>query len=163
MNTNLSDIRNTLINSLLSYNQIKNDEDLRQSDIGSLGRHICDYDNILRNYATHVDKTLKHKRIMKAIFFGLSVFTMFACIIIIGVCVIYLLSNICNQNFDILDYLAPSITAITSFLTVYIIIPKIIAKYLFNSKEDEVMKNIIASIQEYDKYIRDSLHNKNTK
>lgn len=160
MSNNLSEIKTALINGLSTSNKIKNDEDLRQSDIGSLGRHISDYDNILRNYATHVDKTLKHKRIMKAIFFGISAFTMVSCVLIVGVCVLYLLNNIFNESFDILNYATPAITAITSFLTVYIIIPKIIAKYLFNSKEDDAMKNIIASIQDYDKYIRNSLHNK---
>lgn len=158
MDNNSPEIKTVLINGLSSSNKIKNDDDLRQTDIGSLGRHISDYDNILRNYANHVDKTLKHKRTMKIIFFGISVFTMFSCILIVGLCIFHLLKNILDDGFDILDYIAPTVTAITSFLTVYIIIPKIIAKYLFNSKEDDAMKNIIASIQDYDKYIRDSLH-----
>lgn len=160
MNNNSPITFEDLIGRLSSNNQIKNDDGLRDRDINSLTQHINDYDDILRNYAIHVDKTLKHKRRMKITFFAISIITMLACISIIVVFIAHLLKNSCDENFDALNYIAPAITSITSFLTVYIIIPKIIAKYLFNSKEDESMKAIISSIQKYDKYIRDSLSNK---
>ena len=149
-----------LIDGLLSSNQILNDEGLRQNDINSLGKHIRNYDDILYNYAKHVDKTLRHKRIMKFWFFLISLSIMFICMLSTAICVVFLCVSIYNGSFDVMDFLTPTVTAIISFLTVYIIIPKIIAKYLFNSKEDKEMKSIIVSIQKYDKYIRNSLHKK---
>ena len=155
-----------LINRLSSNNKIENDFELNhsllQEDIESLGKHIIDYDNILRNYSNHVDKTLQHKRIMKIWFFVMSLLIVFACTAITIICIICLIHNIGDTDFNIIDYIVPTITSITSFLTVFIIIPKIIAKYLFNSKEDESMKEIIASIQEYDKYIRGIYTNNKT-
>lgn len=156
-----------LLNRLSSDNKVENDSglnrDLREKDIDSLGNHINDYDNILRNYSNHVDKTLYHKRIMKICFFTMSILIVIACTVITIICIICLLCNIGDTNFNIIDYIIPTITSITSFLTVFIIIPKIIAKYLFNSKEDESMKEIISSIQEYDKYIRGSYSKDKTK
>ena len=155
-----NDLRFNLISHLLDSQQLRSDDDLEDLALKSLGKHTQDYDTILRNYSTHVEKTLQHKRIMKVIFFGLSVFTMLSCVALIVVCIGILLFNIPKENFDVIDYIAPTITAITSFLTVYVIIPKIIAKYLFNSKEETAMKDIITSIQNYDKFLRDSLHQK---
>lgn len=156
-----SEERFNLISNLLDSQQLRSDNDLKNLDIKSLGQHIGDYDTILRNYSTHVAKTLKHKRVMKIAFFCLSVFAMLVCVVLIIICVCLLLFNITKENFDVFDYVTPTITAITSFLTIYIIIPKIIAKYLFNSKEDKAMRKIISSIQDYDKYVRDSLHKNN--
>lgn len=152
---------NDLLNTLMPDNQIDNDSDLRKVDMDSLSKHIKDYDDILRNYAKYVDETLSQKRKMKNMFFIVSILTMIFCVIIVAICVKCLLDNFYNPEINALNYIVPTLTAIASFLTVYIIIPKIIAKYLFNSKEDKAMKDIISSIQEYDKYIRDSLHNKN--
>lgn len=67
-----------------------------------------------------------------------------------------------DTDFNVQDYIIPVVTAISSFLTVFIIIPKIIAEYLFNSSEDAVMKDIVSIIQDYDKYVRDNLSKSST-
>lgn len=124
-------------------------------------RHSINYDEILSDYTTHVNKTLKSKRIMKIIFFVISVSIMVLSIIFLIWGGFFVASQSKSENFNIQDYLIPAISALTSFLTVFIIIPKIIAKYLFNSKEDSAMKDVIESIQNYDKNVRKELIKKN--
>lgn len=66
-----------------------------------------------------------------------------------------------RENFDVKNYIVPFITAISSFLTVFIVIPKIIAKYLFDNSEEAVMQKMITSIQDYDRFIRSNLFEEN--
>lgn len=147
-----------LLDGISQSNQIKNDNDLRKQDIKSLGQHTEDYDTILRNYSTHVEKTLCYKRRMKTVFFIMSIIIMVTCIVLVCICIYNLLTNISEKDYNVINYIAPTITSITSFLTIYIVIPKIIAQYLYDSKEETAMREIISSIQEYDKYVRKSLN-----
>lgn len=151
-----------LYRSLISANavQVSDDSELRNKDYESLGRHGQQYSKILESYSNHLNYTLSFKRTMKKVFFWVAIAIMALCIIgviIFGTVVVF---NANNEEFNIQDYLIPLFTALTSFLTVFIIIPKIIAKYLFNSNEDDVMKNVVSSIQDYDKYVRGDLRNK---
>lgn len=141
--------------------RLKNDNQLLDGrDRTSLKMHSYNYDNILNSYTIHVSKTLNTKRIMKNVFFWLSftIMTLFSLAVV--ACPIIFLIKSKTVEVNILDYIAPAITELTSFLTVFIVIPKIITKYLFNSNEDNVMKDIVSSIQKYDKYVRNNLQNK---
>lgn len=156
--------RRQLLNSLSSSIRVSNDDELLDArDKKSLKSHSYNYDNILSEYSSHVSKTLKTKRFMKLFFFWLSILVMIFCIVfIVGSVIVIFSESKNNSNFSIEDYIIPSFTALSSFLTIFIVIPKIIAEYLFNSNEDSVMKDIVSSIQEYDKYIRKDLHNTET-
>lgn len=138
---------------------IKSDDDLDRHDEISLFKHNESYDSILNDYTKHVSKTLQAKRWMKKVFYWIAVIIMIISFLYIIICSIIIITNLSsNLSFNLQDYLAPLISAVVSFLTVFIIIPKIIAEYLFNSGEDSSMQNIIASIQEYDKFVRGDLH-----
>lgn len=143
--------------------RVKSDDDLKKRDIDSLKKHTDDYDTILNSYSDHVSKTLKSKRIMKCVFFWLSFSIMSLFSLLIIACPILFLIKPTTGNARLLDYIVPAITALTSFLTVFIVIPKIIAKYLFNSNEDTVMKDVVSSIQKFDKYVRNGLRGKSKK
>ncbi len=139
---------------------VPNDSALRDKDYENLGKHGQQYTEILDTYSKHLNKTLSLKRLMKKVFFWVAVGIMGFCILGIIAFVIVVAANAKNENFNIQDYIVPLFTSITSFLTVFIVIPKIIAKYLFNSNEDDVMKNVVSSIQDYDKFVRGDLRNK---
>lgn len=150
----------SLLSSYLSSSTRLNDDDelLEERDKKSLKKHSYNYDDILSGYTTHVIKTLKSKRIMKIVFYGISVAIMVSsvCFVIWGG--VFVADQSKNSDFDLYNYIVPVISALTSFLTVFIVIPKIIAKYLFNSNEDTSMKDIIESIQNYDKDIRKEIN-----
>lgn len=56
------------------------------------------------------------------------------------------------------------VTAIgTAFISSFIIIPKIITKYLFNPEEEKHMRKIVQNIQKYDLKIRKYIRDYNTK
>lgn len=133
-------------------------KDLGIKDSDSLSRHSENYDDILKNYTNHVSETLKSKRNMKLAFFIVALSTMGLTVLSIAACVIIIAINAQNESFDVQDYIVPVVSALVSFLTTFIVIPKIIAEYLFNSNEDSVMKDIVSSIQDYDKFIRNDLH-----
>lgn len=150
-----------LIKRLHSSEQIYTEKELARNDIKSLKSHTRGYDKILTSYVFHIEQSLKQKRGMKIVFFVISMIIMLSCVGGVIVCICFIVHDTQSETFNISDYIIPAITAMTSFLTVYIIIPKIIAKYLFNSKEEHIMKDIVSNIQDYDKYIRNTLHEEN--
>lgn len=137
--------------------RLANDEDLTNTDRGSMTKHSGEYDKLLSAYTSHIEKTLTSKRRMKFWFYLISIIVLIVSTLTLIICVIYTIDGINNSNLGLLDYIPSCATALLSFLTVYIVIPKIIAKYLFNSHEEDVMKDIVTSIQEYDKQIRKKL------
>lgn len=157
---------NELAGFLIQSNSVRvnnDDELLEVRDKTSLKKHSRNYDSILNEYTSHVEKTLKNKRFMKMFFFWLSISVMILCVIFIICSVLFVIYEYKqNTDFNVQDYIIPVVTAISSFLTVFIIIPKIIAEYLFNSSEDAVMKDIVSIIQDYDKYVRDNLSKSST-
>lgn len=52
----------------------------------------------------------------------------------------------------------PLVTAMTSMISTYIAIPKIIAKYLFNKDEEANMTSVVGKIQEYDTNVRGTIN-----
>lgn len=152
------DLRQSLVNALVDSFRVKDDEELLEArDQNSLKEHSKNYDSILLYYTSYVEKTLRSKRTMKKAFFWLSFGVMIICVLSVIALIIFTLFSSQKTDFDAANYIVPCSTAIASFLTVFIIIPKIIAEYLFNNNEESVMQNIVASIQEYDKYVRTNL------
>ena len=114
-----------------------------------MNKHSQDYGEILHSYSDNVSYTLKMKRIFKIVFFIFAilalVFTpvLFA---IISCKVFYYIS----KGYNNLSIIATLLSSLISIVTVYNVIPEIIAKYLFNIKEDENMTKFIGSMQTYD-------------
>ncbi len=49
---------------------------------------------------------------------------------------------------------------IVAFLSTFIVLPRIIASYLFNNKEEGYLVNIITYMQKYDKSVREKINEK---
>ena len=50
------------------------------------------------------------------------------------------------------------ITVATSFMTAFIVIPKTIAEFLFNTSDETNFTEIIKNMQNYDKSVREHIH-----
>lgn len=162
-NKNNADELNKLFSGISDFSRIKTDKELHKTDEESMANHSHEYDKLLTAYTSFVEKTLETKRNMKKIFFNFSMIVMIISSIFVALSVILIFVGYFWFDINFKDCLLACITSITSFLTVFIVIPQIIAKYLFNSGEESIMKDIVSGIQEYDKTIRKKLNRKNLK
>lgn len=139
----------------------RNDDDLinlKKSDTTDLKAHSEKYGELLDIYTQFVQTTLNSKHEMKSSFFKLStdilkvIIVCFTTSIVISITLVLVYGT--KYISSILPVLLPELI---SFLTIFIVIPKTIAKYLFNSKEENIMKDIVVSIQNFDKSVREKL------
>ena len=135
---------------------------LLQDDSNSMQKHNVHYDKILESYSINLKKNLILKRKLKLKFFN---FVMEA---LRGLCVVEVLIMFFIFGFyyegiriseEVIKTLA--ISSVATFLSSFIILPIIIAKYLFNAEEDNSTVEIIKNIQSHDKTIREKLDSKN--
>ena len=110
--------------------------------------HDNAYTAILDAYVDNLKKTMERKRTFKTWFFAISCFLLVSVFWAL-VYTIWLSSK--KPATDILEWCSAVLPALGSFLTVFIVIPKIIAEYLFNLEEEKYMSEIIKNIQDYDK------------
>jgi len=144
------------IANLKKESVVNNDKELSNSDINSMKNHNDFYDELLKNYVDNSKKALECKLKLKKIFFWLCM----VILIISSICVIAfpLIAIFCTSfNNDIANFITICVTSVISFLTSFLVLPKIIAEYLFNNEEEKNMVQIISSIQDYDKHIRNNL------
>lgn len=140
--------------------EVSTEQSLRESDAYLLKRHNESFVNLLSNYVESSNVSQKHKRRMKIFFFGIIMFIItvlslsFVAIILFG---LYMQSK---GNVKMLDLLVPIIASFSSVIISIYVLPKIIAEYLFDKREDDRLSNIVSNMQEYDKEIRK--HQKNT-
>ena len=132
---------------------VHNDYDLVESDTDSMKIHNQCFSQLLKAYVKNADKNLTTKLSLKITFF-------YICIVIL---ILITFSTVLISIFALFNDFEKStlfsilLTNSISFLTSFIVLPKIIAKYLFNTEEEKNMSDIIKSIQEYDKNIRNGL------
>lgn len=143
--------------------EIHDDEELElineldRSDVDTIKSHNISYKLLLNLYLDCVGSNLIQKRDMKNKFFTISCATMIGtafleigCIILAA---IFALMGKDLSNFDFASLISVSV----SFLTVYIVIPKIIAEHLFNNNDEDTMSDIIKYMLNHDRHIRNVL------
>ncbi|MCH5197084.1 MAG: hypothetical protein J1F28_10225 [Oscillospiraceae bacterium] len=140
--------------------KLQDDEDqkkLVESDSKIIANLNECYDVLLSSYTNHMGASLKHKRTMKIWFFVITMVMIFSLAVLLILCVHSMVKDIANLDEIKIEFSVPILTSLISFSTTIIVIPKVIAKHLFNHKEEEAMVKIIEIIQEHDKSIRDNL------
>lgn len=156
-------IENFIINNSLdvlpatddSLKTNKNSFDMAAEHKQSMLEHSGKYTDILDIFITNSRETSEQKLRFKKHFFYFSIFSLGFVTLLFIVLSIFIFATGTNEtNVGALSTLG---TTFVSLLSMYIIIPKIIAKYLFNRKEDKNMITIIKSIQNYDERV--DLHN----
>lgn len=145
------EISGKLLQGVTSSDLLKDDESLVASDTQSMLLHNKAYTSILRAYEVNVDKNLKAKRRYKSIFFYLicAVLALIASLTI-AVVILGIAGVISAKNENIGIY----VTALGSFLSSFLILPKVVAKYLFNREEETKVADIVRTMQSYDTDIR---------
>lgn len=133
------------------------DENLKKNEImnslaekhgKAMSAHSGEYTKLLEEYIKNSKKTSKQKKLFKNVFFWVAIVTL---------CLSFLLFAVISIHFSLQDFskinvadLSGLISSLVGLLSLYIIIHKIIAKYLFNVKEDKHMAKIVKSVQKYD-------------
>ncbi len=123
--------------------------DLLKQHGKNMDEHSKHYGNILSAYSKNVERTLSMKRKFKIIFFVFALasllFTSVVFYLIVNKAFNYIGKG--YSNFSIISTL---LSAVISIITVYNVIPQIIAEYLFNKEEDKTMTDYVSKIQGYD-------------
>ena len=103
------------------------------------------YNDILSDYRDSIHNTLKSKHIYKII----TYIIVSAILVAITASTIVLLFM--YSRFNTVEWIAVAIPMMISFLTTFIVIPKIIAGYLFDKDEEKHMTDLLKILIEYDK------------
>lgn len=139
----------------LERNNAISDEDLWESDKVSLAKHNDEYSKLLETYVKNTEKSWTFKYTKKHEIYNISMgLFITAPILMFLVIILSLLATICNPEIGAVDLLPEILTAFCSVVATYIAIIKLITEYIFNKSEDEIMKEIIGKIQQYDMQLR---------
>lgn len=133
---------------------IRTDDALRRSDASSLTEHNIYYTTLLRAYVEDFKNTsIKKRKNQEELFKVAKNLLLFIPLLTF----LFLIVTIVLFGFNKVDFvetLPGLFTALASLLGTYMVIPKMITKYLFNENEEEHLAQIIGKIQKYDKDIR---------
>ena len=121
-------------------------------------QHSLSYSNLLDVYVSSIKWNTRIKMGLKIIFFGITMGILIAVVVLFYIAINYATSyyeSIKDMNKmsleAIISVCSVLIPAISSLIVAFIKIPEIIAKYLFNQKEDNLVNSIIKNIQDYDR------------
>lgn len=103
------------------------------------------FNEFLKNYINDYKLKSEQKRFFKKVFF----ICIIVLICIIPISCIVLIVVALNSSENAISSAITAITFVVESITSFLVLPKIIAKYLFDKKEDESLANIISSMQEY--------------
>lgn len=128
------------------------DRELSSSDKQNMIRHGELYTRLLSIYVEHAEQTLRAKRRFKKEFYGLCEHILrISCGVFL--CMVFLMMTGVVSMADPVALIGTFV----SFLTVFIVIPQLITKYLFNLEEEKYMTDIIKSVQDHDVKIREKM------
>ena len=130
---------------------------LHQSDATSLSQHNIQYTALLKAYVKDFERNSDNKRRNKEDLFKIAKMLLTWIPILDTILIFLTLVCLAWDRIDIFEALPGLFTAMTSLLGTFMVVPKMITKYLFNKNEEEHLANIISKIQEYDKNIREGL------
>lgn len=128
-----------------------------ETDYDGHGQYTAAYIKILNAYQKQINDSVQRKNELKSKFFGLIRLIM---IILMGLFIVSifaaftLMGLMIYKNYQSVAVITGAVTTVLStFVTMLISIfklPQIIADYLFNKEEDQMMNEIIKNIQRYE-------------
>lgn len=122
---------------------LSSEENIRRNISG----HYDTYSALLDLYDDAIKKDLEEKRGYKEKYYTLSINVLKISIILLIVAFVFF-----NDNREAL------IGAVVSFLTVFIVIPKTIAQYLFDEQESQNIIEIIKAVQKHDEFMYSKIY-----
>lgn len=149
------------MNSLsLSNKNKKFDDEYITNDKRSMNEHNECYTRILETYSKTLEGNILEKNKLKKYFFyicsGILISIALAFVVCLGLSLFFIFANP-DVSFDIASIVSLIGAMATAFISSFMILPKVITRYLFNKKEEENMMNVINKIQEYDTKIRQNI------
>ena len=143
--------------STINLLAVESDEELHRGDRSSLLEHNKQYTALLsayvENFKNNSESKMKNKQCVFIISMILFVSIPMCSLLIIAVTLVCLAYGCIT----VLESLPELLAALTSLLGTFMVIPKIITKYLFNKDEEKHLADIINKIQDYDRDIRGRL------
>ena len=124
-------------------------------------KNISDRDDSYTKLLKHFVNITKGRNIVKEIHKWIYFWIIMSMVVIFGKSICSMIMKFDISNVDDFNNVAVIITAVVSFASVIISIPLIITKYLFSSKEDKRIADIILHTQQHDldnKKILDKSH-----
>lgn len=138
-------------------NTEKGNEDTENQKKSTHDQYTEAYVGILSAYKEQLSKSVKKKNALKKNFFDLIKWIMGTMVIVFGMVIILSLVlmgiMVIYKSNSTQVIVGAIVSIISSFVTLVLGVcklPKIIAEYLFNKEEDQLMKEIIENIQKYE-------------
>ena len=138
-----------------TYSNINSDEDLQKDDRRRMKERNKKYSEILDIYALNVKLVLRIKIIFRVIFLIVSIGALVGTFVLF--CFVLRWVTYSEIKIGYLEYIVSIIASRVSMITVFMVLPKIMTKYLFDIEEEKNIYNIAKQIQDYDHIIRDNL------
>ena len=129
--------------------QIESDEALKQDDLNSIQYRNKTYNKFLESFSNDFSVRAKNQIKMKKIFFYLIMGALYFLIFIVGIS----LRNISLKEINVYE-MATIISSLAGVITAFIVIPKIIAKNLFPTYENDKSTEIFSNMIKYDHELR---------
>lgn len=146
------------IETLTGFNRVETDGALlHKSDTSNLSEHNEQYTELLKAYVEDFKYNAINKRKNKQELFMIAKNLLKWIPIITFIFMFVTLMCMAFGKVDVLEALSGLVTALAALLGTFMIVPKMITKYLFNKKEEKHLAEIISKIQDYDREIRGDL------
>jgi Fe2+ transport system protein B len=136
---------------------VNSDDALRKSDASSLSEHNEQYTLLLKAYVEDFKENSINKKTNKQDLYKIAKNLLLWIPIITLILVFIILILIASNKIEMIEALPELISAMATLLGTFMVVPKIITKYLFNKEEEKYLAKIIGKIQEYDSNIRGGL------
>ena len=146
------------IDSLVEYSKAISPQKYFQDDEMYTNERDRLFNQFLNVFTQNYQKTSKAKHRMKIFFFAfiMAVFIAFAAAPLV------LLIFVVIKQLSSVSILVAVIASFAEFLGAIIILPKIIAEYLFNKQEEDSITQIIQTMQEYNKHSHERVDKNHT-
>lgn len=146
---NIEDIINSLDDKKLT------NDDLTSSDNLHLSKHNEEFSDLLLSYVNNYKASSSLRLISRKVMFLVSIVVMVLVTLTVIVVVIWSCAYVVNSCGDVVAVVPTVVGAVVSLVSVFMVIPQIIANYLYNAEEEKYLSEIIGKIQEYDSRIRE--------
>lgn len=140
---------------LKSYSTVNSDEQLKNDDRFRMKERNGKYSEILEAYTKNAKRVLLIKFIFRTVFLLVSIGALIGTFIVFCITIWCILTKKVEAAY--IETIVSILSAMVSMVTVFIVLPKIMTKYLFDIEEEKNMYNVVKQIQDYDQVIRENL------
>lgn len=155
---NFNEDQELVINNLRRFagaQQVNSEEALlHKSDTSNLSEHNEQYTTLLKAYVKYFELNSENKSKNKEDLFKIAKYLLLGVPICTAIVIFVTLILLACEKVEALGTLPGLITALVSLIGTFMVVPQMIAEYLFNKEEEKHLAEIISKIQEYDRDIR---------